>query len=402
MKVLFVVSTFPALSETFILNQITGFLDEGHDVQILAMSKAAGKVHPDVERYQLMEKVTFVDIPKYTICKLARAVKSFIQYPLPAMRTLNFLRYGKFVFSLRPLLTLQYLENQSDYDTIIAHYGSNGLLLSILEKDASANRFVFFHGNDLTGFVKRFGYKIYQPLFQSDIKILPISNLWADKLKLYGAYEQKLQVHHMGVDVQRFPFLRPRHIGIGTSIKLLLVGRLTEKKGIDTALASVSLLKFFGYPVSLTIIGDGEMREELELYTKDLQLDKVVHFTGWLRQTEVKRYIEEADIIVQPSRTAENGDMEGIPVALMEVLAQGKLVVSTLHSGIPELIIDGCNGLLVPENDALALADKIEKLLQMSELDRGKMSENARKKIEKEFDIYKLNHRLMTMCGAKS
>ncbi|WP_051994111.1 hypothetical protein [Listeria rocourtiae] len=89
MKVLFMVSSFPALSETFILNQITGFIDQGHDISILAMTRATGKIHPDVEKYDLMNKVQFVDIPKNPIAKLVKALMIIRTVPKTGMRLLN-------------------------------------------------------------------------------------------------------------------------------------------------------------------------------------------------------------------------------------------------------------------------------------------------------------------------
>lgn len=399
MKVLFVVSTFPALSETFILNQITGFIDAGHEVEILAMSEVYGKKHSDVDRYKLMEKVTFINHPKSFLKKIHKLMKIIIRNPFSTLRLLNFFYYGKFVFSFRPAFAQEYLKNQSDYDAIIAHYGSNGLLLSILEKSTPTKRFVFFHGNDLTGFVNRFNSNIYNALFKSDIMLLPISQLWAAKLRSYGASSLMVKVHHMGVDVNRFKLEKINNFE--DPIKLLLIGRLTEKKGIDIAIASVRILKECGYPLKLTIIGDGDLNIELRKLVQALGLEKEVYFSGWVNQENVVKSIKQADIILQPSRTANNGDMEGIPVSLMESLAQGKLVVSTYHSGIPELIIDGHNGLLAPENNPVKFADKIEKFIQMTNDERHVVSINARSTILREFNIDKLNEKLIEMCLEK-
>ncbi|EUJ47821.1 glycosyltransferase [Paenilisteria rocourtiae] len=400
MKVLFVVSTFPALSETFILNQMTGFLDAGHDVTILAMSKVNGKAHPDVVRYGLMDKVTFVNVPKSIGQKLVRVTQHFVKNPIRTVQLLNYWRYGKFIFSLRPLLAEKYIKNQSTYDAIIAHYGSNGLLLSILESESVTNRFVFFHGNDVTGFVERFGSEIYQPLFQSTITLLPISRLWAKKVKEYGAAEHRVRVHHMGVDLNKFtPVTLPSQFE--ETIQLLLIGRLTEKKGIDIAISSTARLRSKGYPVELTVIGDGEKKQVLMAQAEALGVKKQVHFTGWLTQTEVQQSIQKASIILQPSRVAENGDMEGIPVSLMEALAKGKLVISTYHSGIPELVEHEYNGLLAVENDAMALTHHIESMIRMTDTNRQRMSRNAIQKVADEFNIETLNQRLMEMCEVK-
>ncbi|MBC1474442.1 colanic acid biosynthesis glycosyltransferase WcaL [Listeria grandensis] len=400
MKILFVVSSFPALSETFILNQITGFLDAGHDVTILAMSKVDGKVHPDVTSYNIMEKVVFVNVPKSWGQKFVRATQHFFKNPTRTLQLLNYWRYGKFVFSLRPLLAEKYLRDQSKYDAIIAHYGSNGLLLSILEAASTTNRFVFFHGNDLTGFVTRFGSAIYQPLFKSDIKILPISRLHAKRVKELGAVKSRVYIHHMGVDLKKFPPVPLSPCGGGT-VQLLLVGRLTEKKGIDIAISSVANLRAKGYPVELTIIGDGDKKQVLHAQAEALGVKEQIHFIGWLTQTKVDQFIQKASIIIQPSRVAENGDSEGIPVSLMEALAKGKLVVATYHGGIPEIVEHGYNGLLAVENDVMALTTSIESMLGMAEVKRQYMSRNAVQKVADTFNVVTLNKELMDMCAIK-
>ncbi|KGL39145.1 colanic acid biosynthesis glycosyltransferase WcaL [Listeria sp. SHR_NRA_18] len=399
MKVLFIVSSFPALSETFILNQITGFIDQGHDISILAMTRTTGKIHPDVEKYDLMNKVQFVNIPKNPITKLVKAFRIIRKAPKTGMRLLNQKKYGKFVWSFRPLLVSPYLKDQSKYDTLIAHYGSNGLILSILEQNMIGKSFTFFHGNDLTGFVKRFGKDIYTPLFKSEITLLPISELWREKLINYGANPEKTKVHHMGVDLSKFQ--ESTFKSSNKAISLLVVGRLTEKKGIDIAISSLKYLRMLGYDVELRIIGDGEEREVLKMMTKHLQLEDKVTFTGWLNQEEVHIEIEKADIILQPSLTAKNGDMEGIPVALMEALARGKLVVTTKHSGIPELIKDGHNGFLAPENDSLMFAEKIADALNMPLINKKELMKNARRTVMEEFNIDILNMQLSEMCAGR-
>ncbi|EUJ51019.1 glycosyltransferase [Listeria rocourtiae] len=130
-------------------------------------------------------------------------------------------------------------------------------------------------------------------------------------------------------------------------------------------------------------------------------MEAKVIFAGWLNQEEVHMEIEKADIILQPSRTAKNGDMEGIPVALMEALARGKLVVTTKHSGIPELVQDGHNGFLAPENDSLIFAEKIADALNMPLVNKKELMKNARQTVMEEFNIDILNMQLSEMCAGR-
>lgn len=399
-KVLFLVSTFPALSETFILNQITGLIDAGHEVEVVACQRASNKkIHPDVEKYHLMSKVTFIDIPSNIPEKFIRGLKILAKYivkhPRLCLEMLRFKKYGKFIFSLRSLLFIPYFSKGDDWDAVICHYGSNGLLATMFQQQGlvKGKILTFFHGNDITGFVKKYGNEIYDSLFHSESLLLPISSLWRDQLIKLGAKSENIKVHHMGVNLNKFKYA-PLEIAESLFIKILLVGRLTSKKGIDIAIESVYLLREKGIYVSLTIIGDGEEKKELQGMIKRLELEKHVILKGWLTQEEVNRNIEKSTLIILPSRTAKNGDMEGIPVSLMEAMARGKLVISTYHSGIPELIKNEYNGWLVPENDSLALADKIEEVLNKKNM-WNSISYNARRTIQEDFNIDHLNKKLI-------
>lgn len=400
MRILFFVSTFPALSETFILNQITGCIDAGHEIEIVACQKATNnKYHPDVEKYQLMSKVTFIDIPKSNVRKLIKSIKVLTKYlfhePKMCLEMLKLNKYGKIVFSLRPLLCIPFFAKEKSWDAIICHYGSNGLIATMCkQKDwVDGKVLTFFHGNDITGFVKKFGMRIYQPLFQSPSLLLPISDLWKNKLLELGGNEVNIKVHHMGVDLDKFNYV-PLKFVESNPVKILLVGRLTNKKGIDIAIRSIYELKNKGIKVSLDIIGDGEEKETLLELIRELDLVCDVTLNGWLTQEQVNEEIEKATLIILPSRTAINGDMEGIPVSLMEAMARGKLVISTYHSGIPELIQDKFNGWLVPENNSRLLANKIEEVLNSKE-SWSNISYQARKTIMDNFNIVKLNQELI-------
>ncbi|TKJ02706.1 colanic acid biosynthesis glycosyltransferase WcaL, partial [Bacillus cereus] len=251
----------------------------------------------------------------------------------------------------------------------------------------------FFHGNDITGFVSKFGADIYNPLFQSKTLLLPISNLWENKLLNLGAKSENITIHHMGVNLNKFEYVPPELIET-KYIKVLLIGRLTAKKGIDVAIESVHYLREKGFSVFLTVIGDGEEKENLQNMIKKFNLEDRIILKGWLTQETVNQYIKESTLIILPSRTAKNGDMEGIPVSLMEAMARGKLVISTYHSGIPELIKNEYNGWLVPENDSLALAEKVEEVISKKNL-WPMISYNARRTIYEEFNIEFLNQKLI-------
>ncbi len=115
---------------------------------------------------------------------------------------------------------------------------------------------------------------------------------------------------------------------------------------------------------------------------------------GFKPSHEVKAMLDGADLFLLPSVTGVDGDMEGIPVALMEAMAVGIPVISTLHSGIPELIDAEKSGWLVPENDAHALADKLQAFAEIDEQTLRPMLTRAREKVETEFNQQRIYREL--------
>ncbi len=121
-----------------------------------------------------------------------------------------------------------------------------------------------------------------------------------------------------------------------------------------------------------------------------------VKLVGWKTGEEISRILDAADILVAPSVTATNGDQEGIPVTIMEAMSTGLPVVSTWHSGIPELVRDGVSGLLAPERDIAALASHLLALIERPEL-RRTMGRAGCDIVHASYNIDALNDRLETI-----
>jgi glycosyltransferase involved in cell wall biosynthesis len=147
-------------------------------------------------------------------------------------------------------------------------------------------------------------------------------------------------------------------------VRFLFVGRLADKKD------PVSLLESFRLVVdslndmrpTLTMVGDGPLRDEVETKIHELELDDCVHLTGHQTHEEVIQHFANAHIYVQHSVVAPNGDEEGLPVSITEALAAGLPVVSTRHSGIPEAVRENECGLLVDEKDVNGMAGAMIRL----------------------------------------
>ena len=132
----------------------------------------------------------------------------------------------------------------------------------------------------------------------------------------------------------------------------------------------------------------------MERLISDLGIENKVHLLGWLDKDEVIRLTDGSHIFILSSVTAKSGDQEGQGVVLQEAQAMGLPVLSTLHDGIPEGVVDGKSGFLVPEGDIDALAEKLEYLIEHPErwLEMGQF---GRKFVEENYDIKRLNQQLV-------
>lgn len=401
MRIAFLVGEFPTLSETFVLNQITGLLDLGHEVDIFASGKRnEPKVHPDVKKYNLLPRTYYREMP---VNKLWRLIKSIgllvINLPknrVVILKSLNVLKYGKDALSLRMFYSLLPFLDKSPYDIIHCHFGPNGIVGASLKALGVKGRLVVtFHAYDLTATLAHKGRDVYLGLFQTADLLMPISNHWKKKLIELGCPPEKIAVHRMGVDTEQFRFTPPDHRNVAP-IKLLTVSRLVEKKGLEYGIRAVAMVsqRHPEWSIQYDIVGEGPLRRRLETTVEELGIYIKVNFVGPKTHEEVRELMMQAHVFLLPSVTAENGDREGIPVVLMEAMAIGLPVLSTLHGGIPELVLDGQSGFLVPERDVHTLAERLEYLIEHPDI-WPEMGRAGRRFVEEHHDIRKLNRRLV-------
>ena len=208
-----------------------------------------------------------------------------------------------------------------------------------------------------------------------------------------GCKEKKIIIHRMGIDTSKFRYFPCKLIG-NENIRILTVARLVEKKGVQYGIqAFAKVLKKYSN-IEYKIVGDGPLKEDLESMIKRLGIGEKVKLLGRMAQEEVIEIMKDATILLAHSVTGDNGDQEGIPVVLMEALALGLPVISTYHSGIPELVKDGKSGFLVPEKDIDSLAEKLMYLIKDPKI-RIKISQEGRKYVKENHDINDLNDQLL-------
>ena len=405
MRILFFVHQFPSLSQTFVLNQITGLIDLGHDVEIYAASDGPeGEQHNQIKQYQLREKIFYCPAATGSSAKrLLFYTRLFLGYvfraPALCLKLLRSRSYARaFFHSEGYCLQETWCEaanfmRPKSYDVIYAHFGPNGLRALFLRRLGLLHGpiVVVMHGYDMSQSLRRFGNDYYRELLEEADLILPVSTKWKELLCSMGADPAKVKVHNMGVDTNTFtPTVREDS---SPTINLLSVSRLAPKKGLSVAIRAVARL-VGKYPnIIYNIVGDGPSKAELHSLVDSLGVDKVIIFRGPMGKKQVSEHLQQANIFLAPSVTAPDGDQEGVPVAIMEAMASGIPVVSTYHSGIPELIRDGDSGLLAAEGDVDSLVGKLDEALSNNTL-RKTIGESARKRIECAYDIRKLNLQL--------
>jgi colanic acid/amylovoran biosynthesis glycosyltransferase len=390
---------FPALSETFVLNHVTGLLDLGHDVTVLATGPRAGELtQPDFTRYGLDACVVYRRMPKNQLLRAALAPLLVLRRRGGEGPVLDMRRYGREARSLSLLYWADRLRRLPPFDVVHCHFGIVGRTAAYLgELNALKGRLVVtFHGVDVSAALDA-DPTCYEHLFRTGDLFLPISDVWRDKLIDHGCPSERTIVHRVGIDAEAFAF-RPRDTWV-RPLRILSVGRLVEKKGFRFALEAVAQARRRGLDAELTVVGDGPLRAELTAITSGEPLAGHVRFLGWQDGTAVRRLYEESDVLLAPSVTDSVGDKEGIPVTLMEAMASGLPVISTRHSGIPELVEHGESGLLAPERDVDALASALLTLAESPMLAR-RLAGRARTTIERGFERRSLDERLVGMYRA--
>jgi colanic acid/amylovoran biosynthesis glycosyltransferase len=183
------------------------------------------------------------------------------------------------------------------------------------------------------------------------------------RLRALGCPDTLLRRVPLAVDPNAFRRDGPRTRDSGP-VRLLTVARLTEKKGIEYTLRALVHVADEYPDVVYDVIGDGPLREPLEALRDALGLAARVRFLGARTGEFVRERLAAADLFVLPSVTASDGDEEGTPTVLLEAACCELPVIATRHAGIPELVLDGESGLLVPERDDLALGACLRELLR--------------------------------------
>lgn len=408
--VLFVLKGYPRLSETFIAQEIRALEARGLDIRIVSLRHPTDKaVHP-VHR-EIRAPVSY--LPEYLYQEPIRVLRAWWRQrrrpgyraaraawfkDLWRDRTANRVRrFGQALVLADELppgatrLHAHFLHTPAS----VARYAG---LLTGLPWSCSA------HAKDIwttPDWEKR------EKLASADWVVTCTAAGHADLVRLAPDEARVTLVYH-GLDLARFAAVPSQPEGVGSRaapdgrdaadpVVLLSVGRAVPKKGYDDLLEALARL-----PATLSWrlvhIGGGPLLPSLRRRATALGLADRIDWLGPQPQDTVLRHYRRADLFVLASRIAADGDRDGLPNVLMEAQSQGLAVVSTRVSGVPELVVDGTTGVLVPPGDAAALAEALAALM-VDPARRAALGEAGRARVRKDFDMTRGIDRLARRFG---
>jgi glycosyltransferase involved in cell wall biosynthesis len=383
---------FPVISETFILQEILEMRKRGFEIVIFAQNRASDLpfnsiVHNESE--ELVRETRYLNDNAFRKSKLTKGflhLREFFEQPIRYFRTLIYAyRRGRHILNIFKLAPF-YVRWMKilNVEHIHAHFALTACELSMLISRITGIPYSFtVHAHDV--YEKGVARDDISDLIRFSKFVVTCTEY--NRNYLLHKYSEwttnKVFLSYHGVDTKRF---FPQCTKSNDMTSILSIGRLVEIKGFSYLIEAISILrKTTNLAFSLTIVGDGPERILLEEQVKTHNLDSVVTFKGNLPLEEVAIEYGDADIFVLPCIVGKDGNRDGIPNVIMEAMSSGLAVISTLISGIPEVIDDGKDGFLVPERDSMALASSIEILCRDSDL-RKRIGKKAREKMINKFD----------------
>lgn len=395
LRVLYVVSMFPCWSETFIVREIESLLHAGAEVRIVSLRRCNESlvqsrarallpqvVYPHGSWRNFPAALARLRHPRAVLRFLGAAGKSLWKRPTELAKTLiTWYRANGLIGELR----------RFDPHHVHAHWATYPSTAAMLLAEQLGIRFSFTaHAHDIFLHAQLLDEKITRAAFVATISDFNRRFL---RNRSPAAHAARLELVRCGIEPAATVRRRLPDVD---DVVILSVGRLDEIKGFSTLIRACKELQRRKFRFKCRIVGEGPLREELETQIRALDLNHRVELVGALASEEVERVMRRAAVFVLASQPGLRGNMDGIPVVLMEAMVAGTPVISTRVSGIPELVEDGVTGLLVPARDEASLASAIQRMLSDDELRRGCI-ERARMRVIGEFNADREALRLLDL-----
>lgn len=381
-------SRFPKITETFILNEMLTAEAAGVHVELFPLRRErTTKMHPEAERF--LQEAHFLPLASYEI--LVDNLWALMTRPWLWITTLWAIiraNFGCPRFLLGALavfprsITVAKRMQRSQVSHIHAHFASHPAAAAWMIHRFSDISYSFVaHGSDLHRDQHMLSEKVHAAAF-----VVAISEYNRQLIVDIAGESQRLKVKviHCGVDPSLFcPGATNQE---GRQFEVICVGTLHEVKGQTHLLNAAQLVRSQGVDLHIRLVGDGPDLEKLKILTQRLGLTDRVTFEGRLNRPEIISLLQKAHVLVAPSVPTSDGRREGIPVALMEGMATGAAVIASRLSGIPELIQDDVNGLLTEPGDAESIAAALLKLASDDD-ERIRLATVGRQTVLERFDL---------------
>jgi colanic acid/amylovoran biosynthesis glycosyltransferase len=383
-------SRFPSVTETFILREITELERQGEGIRLVPMLKESPRVvHnaavPWIERALYTRYIspaiiasnvrTLLRRPARYLSLLARLAAGTILKPGTFARTMAVFPKSVHLARILPAQGVRHVH---------AHFATHPTTMALIVSALSDITFSFtVHAHDIQVDRSLLRWKLRETRF-----VRSISDFNKQFLEQVYPSETsgKITVIHVGIEPEKYEANARIARSAASRARILCVAAHKPYKGLPVLIEACRILRQQGIDFQCDVLGDGPMREELTRMSTAAGIDDVFHLLGARPENVVAEMMREATLFVLPSIIAADGQMEGIPVALMEAMASARAVVTTAISGIPELVEDGVSGLLVPPGDARALANAMRTLLASPEW-AAEMGRRGQKKVREEFTL---------------
>lgn len=383
MKIAYVTNRYPAVSHTFIRREIAGLEALGLPVERYSVRRVEGLTDPadlaELDRTRIILDGGFPQLSG-ALERVARRHPIRFAKTARLAATIGFTsergmaRHGAY---LAEACVLREWLQESGATHVHAHFGTNSTAVAMLCRTLGGPPYSFTtHGPE--EFDKPLLLSLPEKIKRATF-VAGVSSFGRSQLYRYTDWEEwgKIHIVPCGVDAS---FLDSEPSPVPEAKRLVCVGRLCEQKGQVLLVHALGQLAARGVAFELVLVGDGEMRGEVEEAARHYGIEERVRITGWATGDVVRDEIRAARAFVLPSFA------EGLPVAIMEALAMGRPVVSTYIAGIPELVVPEKNGWLVPAGHVDALAAALEQVLAASPERLSEMGRDGQARVRERHD----------------
>jgi colanic acid/amylovoran biosynthesis glycosyltransferase len=398
-KIAAIVGGFPKLSETFILRQLTGLVDLGHEVDIYARrNPREAAVQPEVLRYGFLRRTSYFELPPGRWARARRALRALAailrRRPRAALACVSLGRPRGLYAILNNLIFVEPFLDRP-YDAVVCYWGGNGMDFVVLKEVFPRLRFVTRFGGDDYAIGDEQGPEALAHLRHlGDAFMVQTDCYGRATLRRYGFDDARIVTFRHIINPREVTF-RER-VRDGGPVEILTVARLVEKKGIRVALQALADLRARRPDLALRyrVIGDGPLAEPLRDLVSRLGLRDVVEFAGARPTPEVMKAMDRAHLYLLPSL------MEQAGYVLLEAQASGLPIIATRVGGVPEMVQEGRSAILVPPGDAAAVSGALERLASRPET-WPEMGRAGREHVELHHDSEKLQTRLAAILAGE-